>query len=80
MSATASECMSFVVLTISHYLSLEFLVGRSLQNSLINLGIEDKYREALLDLGYVLEDIYEEVRDYSWIHCRKKMLLSATED
>lgn len=37
-------------------------MGRSLQNSLINLGIENKYKEALLDLGYVLEDIYEEVR------------------
>lgn len=36
-------------------------MGRSLQNSLINLGIENKYKEALLDLGYVLEDIYEEV-------------------
>ena len=36
-------------------------MGRSLLNSLINLGIENKYKEALLDLGYVLEDIYEEV-------------------
>ena len=36
-------------------------MGRSLQNSLINLGIEDKYTEALQDLGYVMEDIYEEV-------------------
>ena len=42
-------------------------MGRSLQNSLINLGIENKYKEALLDLGYVLEDIYEEVSDYSSI-------------
>ena len=36
-------------------------MGRSLQNSLINLGIEDKYTEALQDLGYVMDDIYEEV-------------------
>ena len=36
-------------------------MGRSLQNSLINLGIEDKYKEALLDLGYVMEEIYDEV-------------------
>ena len=36
-------------------------MGRSLQNSLINLGIEDKYKEALLDLGYVMESIYDEV-------------------
>lgn len=37
-------------------------MGRSLQNSIINLDIEDKYREALFDLGYALETIYEEVR------------------
>ena len=36
-------------------------MGRSLQNSLINLGIEDKYKEALFDLGYVMEEIYDEV-------------------
>lgn len=45
----------------SHYLSLEFLMGRSLQNSLINLRIEDKYKEALMDLGYAMEAIYDEV-------------------
>ena len=49
-------------MSVRHYLSLEFLMGRSLQNSLINLGIEDKYGEALLDLGYAMEDIYEEVK------------------
>lgn len=38
-------------------------MGRSLQNALINLGIEDKYKEALLDLGYAMEDIYDEVGD-----------------
>ena len=38
-------------------------MGRSLQNSLINLGIEDKYKEALLDLGYVMESIYDEEKD-----------------
>ena len=36
-------------------------MGRSLQNALNNLGIEDKYKEALLDLGYAMEDIYDEV-------------------
>lgn len=41
-------------------------MGRSLQNALINLGIEDKYQEALLDLGYVMEDIYEEVKREQW--------------
>ncbi len=41
-------------------------MGRSLQNSLINLGIEGRYQEALLDLGYAMEDIFGEVMDEKW--------------
>lgn len=41
-----------------YYLSLEFLIGRCLQNALINLNLEDEYKEALKDLGYNLESIY----------------------
>lgn len=40
-----------------YYLSLEFLVGRSLGNSLINLGLLDEATEAMHELGYKLEDI-----------------------
>jgi starch phosphorylase len=46
-----------------YYLSLEFLVGRLLRNAACNLGIESTLSEALGELGYVLEDIYEEERD-----------------
>lgn len=42
---------------------LEFLVGRLLRNAACNLGIESTLSEALGELGYVLEDIYEEERD-----------------
>ncbi|MEN8258312.1 MAG: glycogen/starch/alpha-glucan phosphorylase [Thermodesulfobacteriota bacterium] len=42
-----------------YYLSLEFLVGRSLGNSLINLGLVDEVTEALHDLGYSLEEMRE---------------------
>lgn len=45
----------------SHYLSLEFLMGRSLQNALINLDIEKNYKQALLELGFNIEEIYEAV-------------------
>ncbi len=41
------------------YLSLEFLMGRLLHNSLLNLGIEDETGEALSRLGIELEEIYE---------------------
>ncbi|GAM24066.1 hypothetical protein SAMD00019534_072410 [Acytostelium subglobosum LB1] len=46
-----------------NYLSLEFLLGRSLQNGLMSLGLVGKYSEALMELGYHLEDLYEEEHD-----------------
>ena len=42
-----------------YYLSLEYLMGRTLGNSLINLGLEDECAKALHDLGYRLEDLSE---------------------
>ena len=46
-----------------YYLSMEFLVGRYLQNAIVNLDLEDKYREAILDLGYSLEALFEQEPD-----------------
>jgi starch phosphorylase len=46
-----------------YYLSLEFLVGRSLGNSMINLGFEGPLTEAVEQLGYDLEEIREEEED-----------------
>lgn len=40
-----------------HYLSMEFLVGRSLENNLINLGLRDAFQEALKGLGVSLTDL-----------------------
>ncbi|MDP1708608.1 MAG: glycogen/starch/alpha-glucan phosphorylase [Gammaproteobacteria bacterium] len=42
-----------------YYLSLEFLTGRALINSLLNLGVLKEYREALDELGLDLEEIAE---------------------
>jgi starch phosphorylase len=41
------------------YLSLEFLLGRSLRNHLMNLGLEDRCRAAFQRLDVELEDLYE---------------------
>jgi len=46
-----------------YYLSLEFLIGRSLQNAIMNLRLRDKYSQALKELGYRLEDLFEEETD-----------------
>lgn len=46
-----------------YYLSLEFLVGRSLGNCLINMGLDDEVSEALQQLGYDLEIIQETEED-----------------
>ncbi len=42
-----------------YYLSLEFLIGRSLGNALINLDMYDEANQALKELGYDLEEIRE---------------------
>jgi len=46
-----------------YYLSLEFLMGRSLLNSLMNLDLQAPYKEALQEIGYKLEDLVEEEKD-----------------
>ncbi|HEX2201947.1 MAG TPA: glycogen/starch/alpha-glucan phosphorylase, partial [Longimicrobium sp.] len=40
-----------------YYLSLEFLMGRTLGNAMINLGLEGATAEALEELGYELEQL-----------------------
>lgn len=46
-----------------YYFSLEFLMGRTFQNALVNSDLEDKFKEALMDMGFSLEDLYEEEND-----------------
>lgn len=46
-----------------YYLSLEFLIGRTLGNSLINLGLYGEADKAMHDLGYSLEELREKEWD-----------------
>ncbi|KAK7046012.1 Non-essential glycogen phosphorylase [Paramarasmius palmivorus] len=47
----------------AYYLSLEFLMGRTLDNALLNLGLKDQYREGIDKLGFNMEDLLEQERD-----------------
>ncbi|OOZ41028.1 glycogen phosphorylase [Solemya pervernicosa gill symbiont] len=47
----------------SYYLSMEFLMGRTLGNAMLNLGITDKTTKALYTLGLELEEIAESEHD-----------------
>jgi len=47
----------------TQYLSLEFLMGRSLGNTLLNLGIREEVDEAVSTLGLKLEDVMKVERD-----------------
>ena len=42
-----------------YYLSLEFLIGRTLGNAVINLGLEKNVEQAMLELGNSMEDLQE---------------------
>jgi len=42
-----------------HYLSLEFLMGRSLMKNAYNLGLLDTLTKALEDMGFAAADIFE---------------------
>ncbi|MBT4288946.1 MAG: glycogen phosphorylase, partial [Deltaproteobacteria bacterium] len=42
-----------------YYLSLEYLMGRTLKNNLLNLGIDAEVGLALEEIGFSLEDISE---------------------
>ncbi|KAI1894484.1 hypothetical protein AGOR_G00116280 [Albula goreensis] len=42
-----------------HYLSLEFYMGRTLQNTMINLGLQNACDEAIYQLGLDLEELEE---------------------
>eukprot|EP00388_Colpodella_angusta_P001637 GDKJ01005077.1.p1 GENE.GDKJ01005077.1~~GDKJ01005077.1.p1 ORF type:complete len:973 (-),score=294.30 GDKJ01005077.1:471-3119(-) len=46
-----------------YYLSLEFLIGRAMQNALVNMDVEENYREALHEIGFDLEQLYEREHD-----------------
>lgn len=42
-----------------YYLSLEFLMGRALDNAMINLGIKDLCSKSVDELGFRLEDVID---------------------
>jgi len=46
-----------------NYLSLEFLLGRTLTNAMANLNLTDNYARALAELGVKMEELYSEERD-----------------
>ena len=46
-----------------YYISLEFYMGRSLTNTMINLGIQDACDEAMYQLGLTMEEIEEKEED-----------------
>ncbi|KAJ8130612.1 hypothetical protein O1611_g3016 [Lasiodiplodia mahajangana] len=46
-----------------YYLSLEFLMGRALDNAMLNLGAKDVAKEGLAELGFRIEDIIGQEHD-----------------
>ncbi|KIJ64336.1 glycosyltransferase family 35 protein [Hydnomerulius pinastri MD-312] len=47
----------------AYYLSLEFLMGRALDNALLNIGLKDQFKDGVDKLGFNLEDLLAKERD-----------------
>ncbi|CAI7628525.1 unnamed protein product [Penicillium glandicola] len=46
-----------------YYLSLEFLMGRTLDNAMLNVGLKDVARDGLSELGFRVEDVINQEHD-----------------
>merc|ERR1719265_1227019 len=42
----------------AYYLSAEYLLGRAFQNALVNLDLEQPFKDALMDLGFEMEELF----------------------
>lgn len=47
----------------AYYLSMEFLMGRTLSNAMLNLGVTDEVTEAMYDLGLDIEELIDSEPD-----------------
>lgn len=47
----------------AYYLSMEFLMGRTLSNAMINLGVTDTASKAMYELGLEIEELIESEND-----------------
>lgn len=47
----------------AYYLSMEFLMGRTLGNAVLNLGLTEEVSQAMTNLGLILEEITESEHD-----------------
>jgi Carbohydrate phosphorylase len=57
-----------------YYMSMEFLMGRSLLNALFNLDVAGAYGEALAEMGYNLETLVEQERDAVSAHLHARFV------
>ena len=62
MLATEERCQKVQAKRL-YYLSMEYLIGRSLSNNLANLGLLEPCRETLLEMGVDLEEVRESETD-----------------
>jgi len=46
-----------------YYFSIEYLLGRALCNTISNLDLKSQYAQALYNIGYALEDLYDQEVD-----------------
>lgn len=56
------------VLQRVYYLSLEFYMGRTLQNTMVNLALENACDEATYQVNQAIIDTWREQRNFTFIN------------
>jgi len=64
----------------AYYMSMEFLVGRTLRNNLFNLGLEEEIRSFLAEKNFDLENIFNTANNLKYTNQLEKVVSAELEN
>lgn len=63
-----------------YYVSMDYVLGKSLKQNIINLGLEENITQVSQNLGFSLDEIYEQEDDFELGNDRKGRMAACIQD